>query len=106
VTSKTNRPSPEIPFTLIVRYRPSNSAWAATSVVAAMFTSWRTTRWPPLVNTKSGSMKSVSLVDRHLVVRESVLGQVAGRAPVGDDEGLAVGGPVVLAGERTGGKDV
>ena len=42
-------------ITFVVR-RAANSGWFATSVVAPIAGSWRTTSWWSLVDTRSGSM--------------------------------------------------
>jgi len=42
-------------ITFVVR-RSANSGWAATSVVAPIAGSWRTTSWWSFVETRSGSM--------------------------------------------------
>jgi hypothetical protein len=56
VKSETNQPSSVAPSMIAVRRRLANSGRVETSVVAMMFGSWRATRWPSLVATRSGSM--------------------------------------------------
>ena len=81
VRSSTNQPSG--------LRRWASSGWAAMSVVAESSASWRATSTPSAVQTRSGSTKSAPHPDGQLVAREGVLGPVAGRAPVPDDDRCA-----------------
>ncbi|MNO06503.1 hypothetical protein D3C81_2283000 [compost metagenome] len=61
VKSVANQPSSSTPSTMRLVLRLANSGRLATSVVLVMLGSWRATRWPSLVATRSGSMKSAPI---------------------------------------------
>ena len=58
VKSSVNQPLTEAPSTVFVARRAANSGRLATSVVPEISFSWRQTRTPSFVATRSGSTKS------------------------------------------------
>ena len=56
VKSSVNQPVSRLPSIVFVVLRDANSGWSATSVVPPISFSWRVTRTPSEVETRSGSM--------------------------------------------------
>ena len=55
VKSSVNQPVMATPSIVLVVRREANSGWSATSVVPPISFSWRATRTPSFVDTRSGS---------------------------------------------------
>jgi hypothetical protein len=78
VKSSVNQPETAWPWIWRVVRRLANSGRSATSVVWEISFSWRTTKWPSLVTTRSGSMKSAPSA----MASRKAISVLSGRSPL------------------------